>query len=215
MASLAHQIKTRRWEKKKKHTLEQRREGSISTYTDQDSIDEHLQSLATKHLPILVIPETTLPTFALFQDLPPELRLKIWKIASDEPRFIGFSETTRKKERCYYMVKTRYRNWPVKIETRWCFLGGLTYEDNAPCLLWVCHDAREIAKKNRSQPFIKAYGNPIYINFSVNIILFDCHRSFTQFYDYIGAPEQEKIFATERPAIILGPCNRDRFESFS
>lgn len=107
--------------------------------------------------------------FTLFTKLPAELQQKIWTFASNEPRFIGPTHRTVKREMAHISAAEKKGQLTDPSGG-----GGLNYHNNPLSILWVCHDSREIAKTARSQPLLEDFGNPVYIDFAIDIIL--CHE---------------------------------------
>ena len=103
---------------------------------------------------------TTNPTFTLFPKLPPELRLKICKLALSKSRVI--------------MIRTIYcKYWTRKglkaQHPHHCRDKGLA----PPHLLHVNRECREIALEHYNLAFADYFHNPVYFDFSRDILCFE------------------------------------------
>jgi hypothetical protein len=88
-------------------------------------------------------------SFTVFPKLPPELRLKIWRIASFYPRIFNFdythsSLTIKERSRLYYDFMGRLRKVPpvlqVNRESRTEALIHYTYHWESGLLSWAIED---------------------------------------------------------------------------
>jgi hypothetical protein len=103
---------------------------------------------------------TTNPTFTLFPKLPPELRLKICKLALPTSRVI--------------MIRTTYcKYWtpkgPKAQHSHHCRDKSLA----PPHLLHVNRECREVALEHYNLAFADYLHNPIYFDFSRDILCFE------------------------------------------
>ncbi|KAI9642815.1 hypothetical protein NHQ30_008548 [Ciborinia camelliae] len=207
-APMALQIKNSQWNDD--HSILQKNRLLFASEYAREQVQEQTQVLQSQP----TMSDAKAATFTLFQDLPRELQLKIWESASEKPRFIASTRKAAEKEEAVAAKeRNQFSSQPTDLIEGFDLFEifpGFHYKDNALCLLWTCHDAREIAKKTRSQPLLKMFGNPVYINFEIDIIICGSLLEYLKFFYSCGLSEEE-IFAIGEPFDLEGPCDRNLF----
>jgi hypothetical protein len=102
--------------------------------------------------------ESPLQSFTLFQNLPLELRLKIWALIAPPPR----------------TVSIKYKRFSInRVGKGFSAAGGWTSPDPVPIILHICEESRTEALKSYQLAFgIYRHSGTIYFDFSKDTLRF-------------------------------------------